>query len=69
MTVLYDPENPEFAVIDSPFTWLPSTVFIGFGGLFVVLGIFALLNWVLILLKLDGILGCWVCCCDDPGRL
>lgn len=57
VTVLYDPENPEFAVIDSPFTWLPSTAFIGFGGLFVVLGIFALLNWLLVFLKLGGILG------------
>lgn len=57
VTVLYNPENPEFAVIDSPFTWLPSTAFIGFGGLFVVLGIFALLNWLLVFLKLGGILG------------
>ncbi|GIV94150.1 MAG: DUF3592 domain-containing protein [Chloroflexus sp.] len=45
VTVLYDPENPEFAVIDSPVRWLSWIVPIGFGGVLVVLGIDDLRKW------------------------
>lgn len=50
--VLYDPQAPQSAVIDSWEIWLPSTVLLGFGGIFVLIGVLSVLS----LLKLGGLL-------------
>ncbi len=55
--VLYDPQTPQSAMIDSWVLWLPSTIVMGFGGLLAVIGGLTLLDVLFRLLKLGGLLG------------
>jgi hypothetical protein len=55
--VFYDPSAPQEALIDSPVLWLVPRLFMGVGGLFVVLSALAVLNGLLQVLKLGGLLG------------
>jgi hypothetical protein len=55
--VLYDPQTPQSALIDSWDLWLPSGIFIGVGGFFALMGILALLDALAVLLKWGGLLG------------
>jgi hypothetical protein len=55
--VRYDPQSPESAVIDSWDLWLPSTILIGAGGFFVLLGFLFVLDALAALLQLGGLLG------------
>ncbi len=55
--VRYDPQSPESAVIDSWELWLPSSIFLGVGGFFALMGFLILLNALLSLLQLGGLIG------------
>ena len=55
--VRYDPQTPQSAVIDSWELWLPSSIVIGVGGFFALIGILAILNALAVLLKWGGLLG------------
>lgn len=55
--VLYDPQTPQSAMIDSWVLWLPSTIVMGFGGFLAVIGGLTLLDALFRLLKLGGLLG------------
>ncbi len=55
--VLYDPQTPQSAMIDSWMIWLPSTIVMGFGGFIAVMGGLTLLDTLFRLLKLGGLLG------------
>jgi hypothetical protein len=57
LQVRYDPQSPESAVIDSWDLWLPSTILIGAGGFFVLIGFLFVLNALAALLQLGGLLG------------
>jgi len=54
--VLYDPQTPQSALIDSWELWLLPVIFIGVGGFFALIGIFVLLDALAALLKLGGLL-------------
>ncbi|MDW8215226.1 MAG: DUF3592 domain-containing protein [Roseiflexaceae bacterium] len=55
--VLYDPQTPQSAMIDSWMIWLPSTIVMGFGGFIALMGGLALLDAFFKLLKIGGLLG------------
>lgn len=55
--VLYDPQTPQSAMIDSWMIWLPSTIVMGFGGFIAVIGGLTLLDAIFKLLKIGGLLG------------
>jgi len=55
--VYYDPQAPQSAMIDSWELWLPSSIVIGVGGFFALIGILAILNALAVLLKWGGLLG------------
>lgn len=55
--VLYDPQTPQSAMIDSWVLWLPSTIVIGFGGFIAFIGGLTLLDALFKFLKLGGLLG------------
>jgi hypothetical protein len=55
--VLYDPQSPQSAVIDSWELWLPSNLLIGVGGFFTLMSILLILNALAALLQLGGLLG------------
>jgi hypothetical protein len=54
--VRYDSQSPESAVIDSWELWLPSSILIGVGGFFALMGILLILNALAALLQLGGLL-------------
>jgi hypothetical protein len=55
--VRYDPQSPQSAVIDSWELWLPSSIPIGVGGFFALIGVMLILNALAALLQLGGLLG------------
>ncbi len=55
--VLYDPQTPQSALIDSWEVWMPSGLAIGIGGFFALMGALVLLNALAFLLKWGGLLG------------
>jgi hypothetical protein len=55
--VRYDPQSPESAVIDSWDLWLPSILFIGIGGFFVLVGFLFVFDALAALLRLGGLVG------------
>lgn len=55
--VLYDPQTPQSALIDSWEVWIPSGFLIGIGGIFALMGALALLDALAVLLKWGGLLG------------
>ncbi|BAL98825.1 hypothetical protein CLDAP_07860 [Caldilinea aerophila DSM 14535 = NBRC 104270] len=55
--VRYDPQSPESAVVDSWDLWLPSILFIGTGGFFVLVGFLFVFDALAALLRLGGLVG------------
>lgn len=55
--VLYDPQTPQSALIDSWEVWIPLGFLIGIGGIFALMGALALRDALAVLLKWGGLLG------------
>lgn len=55
--VLYDPQAPQSALINTWENWLPVYIFLGAGGVMIGLGGLMIFDLVLKLLKLGGLLG------------
>ncbi|ABU59676.1 DUF3592 domain-containing protein [Roseiflexus castenholzii] len=55
--VLYDPQTPQSAMIDSWWIWMPSTIVMVVGGSFAVIGGLAWLDAFFNLIKPGGLLG------------
>lgn len=54
--ILYNPQTPQDAMIDSWDIWLPSMIVMGIGGVFTLIGGFSILDAVGRLLKIGGLL-------------